>query len=195
MEVNARRYYQIFKNGMESGDIGDVAGRTLLRQTLKAPVYAWRLGKTIGKVALFTMLIAAYNNFVWPDEEEDLTPDVRSRPHLILGRNPDGTVKYFDRVGSLADLLDWFALDSASAEIRDILNGQQSIFDYAKKMAKAPINKLANAINPIPKTAIETVSGKQYYPDLSNPRTIRDMGEYLANTIGHACRGIRAGTR
>jgi hypothetical protein len=184
LEVNARRYWQIFKNGMEDGDIGQVAKRTLMGQVMKSPVYAWRLGKTAFKISLFTMLIQAFNHLVFPDEEDDLPPDVRNRPHLTLGRGADGKVRYFDRIGALADVLDWFSLDTAYSDIKDILNGQQSVADYAKKMAMAPVNKLFNAINPIPKTAIEIMSGKQYYPDVSNPRSIRDMGVYLANTVG-----------
>jgi hypothetical protein len=186
MDVNARRYYRIFRNGMESGDIGQVAKRTLMGQAMKSPVYAWRFAKTAFKISLFSTLIAAYNNLRFPDEEEDLPPDVRNRPHLILGRNADGTVRYFDRIGALADLLDWFALDTVYSDIKDILNGHQSLADYAKKMAIAPVSKLFNAINPIPKTAIEAVSGKRYFPDISNPRAIRDLSVYLANTIGLA---------
>ena len=169
---------------MEDGDLARVGARTIMGQVMKAPVYAWRLGKTAFKISLFSMLVTAFNNLAHPDEEDDLTPDERRRPHLIYGRAADGTVRYFDRLGALSDLADWLALDSAYADIKEILNGQQSIGDYAKKMAMAPVNKLFNAINPIPKTAVEIVSGKQYYPDVSNPRTIRDMGVYLANTLG-----------
>jgi hypothetical protein len=88
--VNARRYYQIFRNGMEDGDIGKVAKRTIAGHVMKAPVYAWRAGKTVAKIALFSVLVSAYNNLRYPDEEEDLPPDVRNRPHLILGRDARG---------------------------------------------------------------------------------------------------------
>jgi hypothetical protein len=51
-------------------------------------------------------------------------------------------------------------------------------------MAQAPVSKLFNAINPIAKSSIELVSGKQYFPDMFNPRIMRDWKEYLASTLG-----------
>ena len=184
MEVNARRYSQIFRNGMEDGKVGDVTKRVVMGQVMKAPVYAWRLGKTLFKVSLFWMLAQAFNRTIRRDDDDELPPDVQARPHLTLGRDASGRVIYFDRIGAFADLLDWFALDNAWPEMRDILNGYQSPGDYAKKMAQAPASKLINAMNPLIKTPLEMVSGKQYFPDAFNPRTIRDLGMYVAETAG-----------
>ena len=175
MEVNAGRYLQIFRNGLEDGKKLSGAAKTML---------AWRLGKTALKVSMFALLVQLFNRLLHGDEEDDLPPDVRNRPHLILGRDAEGRVIYFDRVGAFADFLDWFALDSAPQEIRDILNGYQTWGDYAKKMAQAPFSKLINALNPIVKTPMEIVSGKQYFPDAFNPRSIRELSVYIAGTLG-----------
>ena len=184
MEVNMKRYAQIFRNGMESGDIGEVTKRTVMGQVMKSPVYAWKAGKTAFKVSLFWMMVQAFNRLVMGDDDDDLTPDIQSRPHITLGRDSRGRVTYFDRIGAFADVLDWFALDSAYTDIKDILNGYQTVGDYIKKMAQAPASKLINALNPLIKTPMEMVSGQRYFPDAFNPRSIRDMGVYLADTLG-----------
>ncbi len=184
VEVNFRRYGKIFRNGLQDGEIGDVTRRTILGQVMKSPVYAWRVGKTAFKVNLFWMLVQAFNHFVMGDDEEDLPPDVRGRPHLTLGRDSEGRVVYFDRIGAFADILDWFGLDNGYHDIREILSGRRSVGEFAEKMAKAPVSKLINAMTPFAKISLEATTGRQLFPDAFNPRSIRDMGVYFAEQLG-----------
>lgn len=169
MEVNLKRYGQLFRNAKEDGELKGAVKRTVAGKLLMA--------------SLLTIAMQVWNHVVMNDESQEVPPDIRARPHIVLGRDRFGNVLYFDRPGAFADILDWVALDSAQVEIKDILNGHQSISDFAKKMAKAPINKIANAVNPIAKVGAEVASGKRFFPDVFNPRDIRDMGFYLAETL------------
>jgi hypothetical protein len=198
MEVNARRYAQFFANGMSDGGgggkpprVGGVAGgmdegggRGVFGHILRAPVYAWRFSRTLFMASLFGLAVMAHNRLWHGEEEDDLSPDVKGRPHIVLGRDAEGRVIYFDRIGATADLLDWFSLDTAHQDFRDIMNGQMTFGDYAKKITQAPVNKLVNGLTPFIKVPAEMISGKQFFPDAFNPRTIREMSVYVASTVG-----------
>jgi hypothetical protein len=196
MEVNARRYARFFANGMSDGgggggkppgggeDVGGTSGRGPVGHILKSPVYAWRFSRTLFMASLFGLAVMAWNRLARGEEEDSLPPDVKRRPHIVLGRDTEGRVIYFDRVGALTDLLDWFGLDTAAQDFRDILNGQMSFGDYAKRLAQAPVNKLINGLTPLIKVPAEMMSRKQFFPDAFNPRTIRELSVYVASTVG-----------
>ena len=184
LEVNPKRYYHLLKNGFTSDAVGDFAARLMKGMAFKSPLYAYRAAKTVLMVNLLGWAIQAFNHFVMGDDEEELTPDVRDRPHITLGHDGDGRVFYFDRVGAIGDLLDWFAMDSFWPDMREILNGQQTVTGYLKKMAQAPISKAVNALNPLLKTPAELLSGRSVFPDAFHPRAIRDVGTYVASTLG-----------
>ena len=189
LEVNAKRYYQLLKNGLFDDAPGDFVARFLKGQLMNTPYYAWKLGKTYFFVNLFTMLIAAFNHLVWPDDEDKLPPDVQARPHITLGHDTNGRVLYFERVGALLDNLEWFGQENSplfpfAKDIKDILDGKQTFTDFVGKLISSPINKAINAINPIIKTPAELATGKSIYPDFTNPRNIGDAGKYIAQSLG-----------
>ena len=70
-------------------------------------------------------MITAWNLLRFPDEEKDLPDDVRERVHLVMGRDKEGKVIYFSRLGAMQDFLDWFGLDTPVQTVRDFLNGPQ----------------------------------------------------------------------
>ena len=96
----------------------------------------------------------------------------------------NGKVYYFDRIGALADIADWISLDSVFLDTKEILNGQQTLGGYLQKMAKAPVSKAISGLNPIIKMPFELTTKRSTYPDAFNSRTIRDRGEYVAQTLG-----------
>ena len=190
LEVNAKRYYQLLKNGLFSDAPGDFTARFLKGQLMNAPYYAYKLGKTYFFVNLLTMLISAFNHLVWPDDEDKLPPDVQERPHITLGHDPStGEVLYFERVGALLDNLEWFGQENSpflpfAKDIRDILDGKQNFTDFVAKLVISPLNKAINAVNPIIKTPAELATGKSLYPDITRPRNISDAGRYIAQSLG-----------
>lgn len=81
---------------------------------------------------------------------------------------------------------DWLSLDSIFLDAKELVNGQQSIGGYLKKIAQAPVNKIINGLNPILKMPIELATGRTMYPDAFNSRTIRDNEKYIAQSLGLA---------
>ena len=182
MEVNMRRYYRLFKNGLSGKNNSDFIKRFLLGKTAKVPFYALSAADTFAKISLLTMAVQMINRFLFPDDDDELTPDVKYRPHITLGK-VGGKVFYFDRIGALADAADWFALDSIFLDARDLANGQQTLGGYMKKVMTAPVSKVINGLNPMLKMPFEIATGRSLYPDINNPRTIRDTGKYLAQSF------------
>ena len=180
LELNARRYYRLFRNGFRGDNASDFVKHLAMGKATKIPFYAFNAVETMAKISLLTVLVQAFNRFVFPDDDDDLPQDVKYRPHITLGK-ANGRVYYFDRIGALADVADWVSLDSIFLDAKEMINGQQSLSDYMKKVAVAPFSKAINALNPMIKAPYEFFTGRTLYPDASNPRTIKDKGVYLAS--------------
>ena len=184
MEVNAKRYLQLLKNGITEDVAGDFASSFLKGQISNIPYYSYKVGKTLLFVNLFSMLINAFNRFVFPDDDDKLPPDIKQKPHITLGHDSNGNTLYFTQVGALGDNLEWFGLDTFTHDLRQIFNGQMTVTDWLKNLASAPVNKIINGVNPFLKMPFEIASGQSFYPSVSNPRSIRDTSRYIAQSLG-----------
>ena len=189
MEVNAKRYYRLIKNGITEDGLGDFASSFLKGQLANIPYYSFKLAKTYILVNLLAMLISTFNHLVWPEDEEKLPPNIKDKIHITLGHDTKGNVLYFERVGAMLDNLEWFGQEEApffpfAKDIKEIFNGRQSFTDFAWKLITSPINKVVSGINPIVKTPFEVLTGKSLYPDVTHPRNIRDNGAYFAQSFG-----------
>jgi hypothetical protein len=131
-----------------------------------------------------TALLTAWNNIIHEDEEKDLPEDVRNRLHLVLGRDKDGKVIAFTRLGALGDMLEWFGMDNAYGHMTDYLNGRKTLKEIVTDMVKSPVNIVASGISPFIKAPIETLTRRTLFPDAFDPKTIRDRGSFLARQVG-----------
>jgi hypothetical protein len=134
---------------------------------------------------------------LWDDEEEDIPDSVKKDTHMIFGRDPEGHPIGFTRVGIADDVLDWAGLNGLPYQAREYLNGRMTLQEWADEyffkykgytipvpFIKPSINKLAQGMAPWPKYAMELWSGKSMFPDVYNPRTIRNRGQYIARELG-----------
>lgn len=184
-EVNFRRTKQLFFNAARDGDLARAVGRNLLKTTaVKSPFIAYRVGKFTLKAAGLWVMLQLWNEWKWPEEEKSLPLETRARPHIIFGKDKDGKVIYFDRLGFVQDFLSWFGLDESPLVVRDYLNGKRTLKEIALSMAKSPVNKLVTGLGPIVKTPAELLYGKSSYPDAFKMRSIRDRWQYLADSLG-----------
>lgn len=187
-EVNARRYYRLLKNAMEDGALmqktGQLAARKLAGVVVKAPLTALTIGKFVVRANLLVAALSAWNYLMHRDEEEDLPKDVRSRPHVVLGRGDDGKVQYLTVSGSWYDFISWFGLNETPMATADFLSGKKSIKEIVIDMAKAPINKFAQTVGGPFKSVVEAGIGKSTFPDVFEPRPVRDKWEELFGSLG-----------
>lgn len=183
-EVNTKRYVQLGINAAKEHRLAEVAGRKLLGTAFKSPLIAYNVGKFAIKASALWIGIQTYNTLRFPEEVRDLPPDVKEKPYIILGRDKDGNVRYFSRLGALSDFLDWFGMDTAIPDAQDFLNGRRTIKEIGTKMAKNPPNKLINSLSPLYKIPAELLYGESAFPDAFETRQIYDRGEYLAKSFG-----------
>lgn len=184
-EANFTRYARLFKNAIRNDEFMASVGKAAAGAGRKLPFFLLRnIGKFIFGSLFLTSILQASNYLFFKEEEDQLPTSVRSRPHAILGKDSDGNIIYFSRLGALTDLLEWVGLDTPVQDISDILNGRMTIPEKVKEMALAPLNKAIGSGIPLEKTAIEAIVRRSIYPDISNPRSIRDRAEYIANSLG-----------
>lgn len=170
MEINAPRYVRMFRNVKHEG--GD-AGPAVVRAT------GTKATKLAIKAAAMYGLIQVWNRTMFPDEEKELG-DERRQLHMILGRNEDGSIRTIRIQGALSDALSWFGAEDLPSDIEDVLSERTTLGTKAKEAALAAPEKLLQASSPIYKTAVETVLGASSYPDMMNPRPIRDRAEHVS---------------
>jgi len=180
-EVNFKRYVQLFKNAARDKKIASAVGKKLL---IKSPVMAYKMGKFALKACGVWSILTAYNLLLFPDEEKELSEDVKRTLHIILGRNEDGTIRYFNRLGMLSDFLEWFGMDEAPYDVIDFLNGRRTLGEIIKDNAKKPVNKAVQTLTPFITAPLEAVAGIKFFPNAFSPGHIKDSMEYLAQEFG-----------
>ena len=134
-------------------------------------------------MSLFLLLAQMFNRAIFGDDDDELPDEIRLKPHLTLGKW-DGEVHYIDRIGSLPEVADWINLDNIFIDYQQLANKQQTFGGYMKEMAKAPVKKIINSLNPMIKTPFELATGQRFYPNIFRPTPIRDNGQYLASSLG-----------
>lgn len=181
-ELNFRRYARLFKNATTSEGIATAAGMKIIGKTMaiKAPYYAFRVGLFALRASGLSAACQTWNHVVFPDEEKELPEYVRRRSHIILGRDKDGKVQTFNRLGALIDIFDWFDGDDFIDDIEEYVRGTSSIRDIAEDTLKAPLNKIAGGLSPFFKWPVELSTGLRFYPNVLEPRRVRDRLEGLA---------------
>jgi len=182
-EVNFKRYIQMAKNAADSAETAEMVGRKTIG-TAASPYNAYRTGKFLIRASAFWAALQAYNHTVFPEEEKDLPEEKKARPHIILGRDKDGKVLSFDRVGMLGDFLEWFGLDAAPKYVDQWARGTKTLKEIAIDMSKSPVNIFAQGARPVFKTTGEVVTRRALFPDVFNPRTVRDRGLHIARSLG-----------
>jgi len=182
-EANAKRTYGILRNAMRDGRAGGIAASLGKAAGAKTVGGAVAVGRTMVKLAIPTALYTAYNKTVMGDVEKDLPEYIRNRPHINIGRNSDGSARYIDGIGAMGDLLAWAGVDTNSGKIKDWIDGKGSLMDVVKGVLKAPVNVMAQSINPAIKAPVVVATGKDFYPDAFKPRQIRDTVKYLFDQV------------
>jgi hypothetical protein len=197
-EKNAQAYKRLVGNAVADGRTSAAIGYAALGGAAVAArvgVYtAAKVGKTLTLALALKTLSELWNNYVFDDEEDDLPENVRKSSHIILGRDANGKVLAFTRVGTSDDLLEWGGLEAAPYYVREYLNGRMSYEDLAKEIAFRPfgvpipikpaLNKIAQSITPFIKTTAELASGRAWFPNFFEQREIRSRGEYIARELG-----------
>lgn len=181
-EVNMKRYCRLLKNGFKGNNQGAFLRSLAIAKSAKIPYYAVNAIGVATKIALVTALTSAWNRLLMGNANDKLPEDVIYRPHFTIGEW-GGKVRYFDRIGSLADALDWGSFDSLFLDIAEKANGKLSWLQWAKKIGQAPFNKAIGQINFLLKMPIELATGRSLYPDAFKSRTITDPLEHIARSF------------
>lgn len=177
-EINLPRYIRLFKNAGREGSssksrVGAVLAKQAAGQALKRTVQA---GMFYGAVNLWNILM-------FPDEERELSDEMQRELHIILGRRDDGSIITVRMEGALSDFLSWSDLQDAPSDVGELWSGDATAKDKAVESLKAPINKFVGGSAPVAKTAVEAAVGRTLYPDVFEPRVIRDPAEHLAKLL------------
>jgi hypothetical protein len=187
-EVNAKFYARIIKNIANNDEAAVKTAKTVLGGARIAASVGTRTLIGAGRFAVkamgLTAMLTAWNNLMFEDEEKDLPEDVRNRLHLVLGRDKDGQVIAFTRLGALGDMLEWFGMDNAYGHMNDFLNGRKTMKDIVTDMVKSPVNIVMGGVSPFIKAPLETLTRRTLFPDAFDPKVIRDRGIFLARQVG-----------
>ena len=195
-EVNFKRFNQMARNAAQDGEIASFIGKKLLGKVANPYLY-YRIGTFAAKAMSVWAGLQAYNELRYGDLEENLPDHVRNRPHITLGQDENGEIRYINRLGALGDYLEWFGLDTPSQYVHDFMNGKKSVNEIAKEWyreeqgwgpdkeypGKSAINKFVNAWEPFTKVAGEVLTRQSLFPDALNPRVIRDRFEHALQSI------------
>ena len=185
-ELNFKRYLRFIRNAAIDPNVASKVAKGARIGVKLTGSTALRVGGFLVKATGLWGLLAAWNTTRFPEAERDLPEDVKKKPHIILYIDQDGKPVTFTRLGTLSDFLSMFGIDGPPQNmLRDFLNGKKTAQEIAIEMGKDFVNEqLVQGLRPDIKMFAETVAGKQIFPDVFKPRTIRDRGLYLAEQLG-----------
>ena len=177
MEINAPRYARLIQNAKFEGEgaagrVAGVAGKKILTQS----------AKLTARMAAFYFAANLWNRSMFPEEDKELN-STRDQFHVILHRNEDGSITSLRLQGAFSDALSWFGAQDLIKDVKDVQGGLATPGEKAIEMGKAPVNKVAQGAWPIYKTLFEALVKKQTYPDIFNPRPIRDSKAHIARMV------------
>lgn len=181
-ELNFRRYVRLFKNATRDNKTAMGVAKGILPVISRTPVMALRFGRFAIKATAFWSALQVWNHTMFPEEEKLLPDNVKGRAHVIFGRDDDGNIVYFSRLGALSDFLEWFGLDAAPQLASEWLSGKKSIKDIGKHMMRAPVNQVVQGLHPV-KGVFEVMLRRSLFPDAFDPKTIRDRGLHIARSM------------
>lgn len=189
MEINAPRYMRMIKNIPHEGEpfkLGPAIASKGLKAAAHGPYFAVR-------ASAVTALMVLWNNFgPYAEHEEKLKrTDVGRQPHLIVGVREDGTPNILRVETALTDAMAWFGAGDIDADINDVMDGKWSVGDKIAEAAKAPLDKITNAIGVQYKLPAELAFGRTAYPSLFEKgasvdfrnRPIKDRWEHTARAF------------
>lgn len=185
VELNAKRYVRVFRNiPHEAGSTryGRLAGAVGARAGAKAVTTGIRAAELVILANAFFLLVNLWNRWLFPDEEEELRREGRNL-HLILGRTEDGRIRWIRVEGAFADFLEWVNLQDYPTDAAELAEGTATFAEKAEEAVLAPVNKVAQMWEPWSKTLFEAYTRRTVFPDVFNPRPIRDRGEYVARVL------------
>jgi len=182
--VNFVRYVRLFQNAAHDGEFTKKLGYKAAGTAAKSPFIAMRIGKMILKMLALQAATFAIANTFFPREEDDLPESIKGRPHLTFGRDSEGNVQYFPRIGATSDNLEWLGLDAAPYYINQFMRGRMTLPEIAKDMAKSPFNVVIQGGIPFIKLGAELLTRRALFPDAFKPRTVRDRGLHLFRAFG-----------
>jgi len=182
--VNFVRYVRLVQNAAHNGELTKKLGYKAVGTAARTPFIAMRIGKLILKASALYAVTMAINGGLFPREEDDLPEEIKGRPHLVFGRDADGNVQYFPRIGALADNLEWFGLDASPYYVNQLMRGRMTLMEIAHDMAKSPANVILQGSVPFIKLLYETVTRRALFPDAFEPRTVRDRLLHVARGFG-----------
>jgi hypothetical protein len=178
-EINIRRYWRLNANAWKQGVVKGAKTTGVTGAVLGARTTLWLYIRMMMVYGLITI----WNNLMFGDDEEDMDPEQRARLHLNLWKDSDGNLVTLRVQGSLSDAFAWFGFEDALATMYEVERGRASLWDILGAMAKAPVNKLVNGVTPVLKAPIEFVGGFSLFPDVTDPRPVRDNWRQLFRTF------------
>lgn len=152
-----------------------------------------RAGKFIAGVHGLTAVLEAIN-LAQSDREKQLGEKARQESHVLLGGTDDDTY-YFNRLSTFSEFLESLGLGAYKRDAYDVITGQKSfqeVFDkwtedpgkMATEWAKNVTNYWAQGMAGWVTVPYGVAAKKSLFPDIWNPRTIRDPVEPFTSYMG-----------
>jgi hypothetical protein len=165
MKINGLRYPKAIRGATTEG----LAGKATLRA-------ASQIGLNVSTWLIRAMGIYAAAN-LWNhrnDEaikkEESLPMWLREQPHVNIG---DYTVWGQTAMSDYSEWFGWEELQNISwRHEAGFIDQKEAALEAAKAIARAPVNKVYQALNPFLKAPVVAIGGVETYPDVFKPRIV-----------------------
>ena len=185
-EINAKFYRRTAANikwAWEGGDPAQSANAAKMMANAGAVAGKKAAAFLVARAFEFFVFQQAWNHLLFPEEEEELTDTDQRRGHLILGKI-NGEVIMLPAPGALTDVARWMGYEDALAAIEHVQTGRGDWGDVAEAVGSGFVNTAVQGLNPFVKMPVEQAMGQELWPNVLQPRRMRDRGRHLVRGMG-----------
>ena len=174
-EGNVRRFFHMFRNAKIDSTEAQAIAKMALGPSVKVGTQtATTIGINFFRLAGLQVAAFLWNTLVFPDAERELANDVRSRIHFIYHHNKEtGVTRFYDTYDSLHEIFRLIGL----AHLGNKVDGGWK--NIVRDIALSPINEAYGLLNPFIKIGLEEILGMSLWPEVQDPRYIKDRIEYF----------------
>lgn len=177
LEINTKRYWRLTSNAFGQGVGKGLAVGGGLAVSAGARKTAWLMLR----MSMLYITVQVWNNLLMGDLEDELSEDDKARMHVVLPfRDADGRVLTVRFQGAFSDALSLIGLSDIAGGISAVESGKATAYESAKALGRAPVNRVVTGLTPVIMAPVELAFGVKVWPDVFEPRSVRDRWRNLA---------------
>lgn len=183
MEINLKYHANLFRNLRDAVAAHETSRAEAAKAGARAgAVFAAGMGRRAAGMFLTRLALPYLAVLAWNhsgdngDIEDELSEEDKRRFHIVVGRDANGKAQVIYAPTAFADVLKWISGPEFARVATEYLKGNTdlatALSQWGDRIVPDFINNTVGSFGPLVKTPVMTATRKQFFPDVTEPKTI-----------------------